>query len=117
MQEISISIISTNFTLVAPLCFPPIHCYHMMNLPLRHHSMNYFGQSDRNMSNNFLSFIGFLRVNWNCMFTLLMLCFSQALKFFNYSMLITTAMRTLIRDLVLATKRQPIFVLSRKKTF
>ena len=79
----------------------PNLCYVLMNLPLRHQSLNCFSQSTRNMSNNFLSLIGFLRVNRSDIFTLLVLWFSQALTFFNYDIFITTTMITLIRDLSL----------------
>ena len=83
----------------------PNLCYILINLPLRHQSLNYLSQSTRNMSNNFLSLIGFLRVNWNDIFTLLVLWFSQALTFFNYDIFITTTMITLIRDLSFKTQR------------
>ena len=49
---------------------PIILGYHLMNLPYCHHSMKYFNQSIRNMSNNFLSLTGFFRANRNSMFTL-----------------------------------------------
>ena len=54
------------------------------------------------MSNNFLYLIGFLRVNWNGMFPLLVLLFSQVLKFFNYGIFRTITVITLIRGLIFA---------------
>ena len=50
------------------------------------------------------------------MLTLLLLWFSEALKFFNHGIPITTAMMTLIRNLTFTAQTQVIFVLLRKKT-
>ena len=69
------------------------------------------------MSNNFLYLIGLLPVNWNGMFPLLVLLFSEAVKFFNNGIFRTITVITLMRDLIFATRRQGIFVLLRKKTF
>lgn len=63
--------------------------YHLMNLPLGHQSMNFLSQTVINVSNNFLSLVDFLRVNWIDMLFLSLLWFSQALKYFNYVILIT----------------------------
>lgn len=92
--------------------FPISFFYHLMNLSFHHQSLNYFSQSIRAMSNNFHTLTGFLRVNWNCMFTLLVLWFSEALKFFNYDILIITIMITLIYDLNFATQRSDISFLT-----
>ena len=90
---------------------------HHFSLWLDEPSTHYFSQSIRNVPNNFHSLIGFLLVNCNDMFTFLVLWFSQALKFLNYDILITTTMMNLIRDLIFLTQRQTIFVLLRRKTF
>ena len=92
---------------------PPtiFHC-DLMNLPLTTLAKP-LGMSP----NNFHSLIGFLLVNCNDMFTFLVLWFSQALKFLNYDIIITTTMINLIRDLIFLTQRQTIFVLLCRKTF
>ena len=54
----------------------------------KHQSINYFSQSIRNISNNFHFLIGFLRVNWNDMFTALVFWHSQRSKFYAYRILI-----------------------------
>ena len=96
--------------------FSIIFCNHLMNLPLCSQSINYFSQSMRNLSNNILSLTGFLWVNWNGMFSLLVLWFAQTFKLFNYSAVINTTMMALILDLVFVTQRQ-IFLFLQKKTF
>lgn len=54
----------------------------------KHQSINCFSQSIRNVSNNFHFLIGFLRVNWNDMFTALVFWHSQRSKFYAYGILI-----------------------------
>ena len=96
--------------------FSIIFCNHLMNLPLCSQSINYFSQSMRNLSNNILSLTGFLWVNWNGMFSLLVLWFAQTFKLFNYSAVINTTMMALILDLVFVTQRQ-IFLFLQKRHF
>ena len=81
--------------------FAIIFCYHLMNLPFRHQSMNYFNQSIRICLITFFIWM-FFWANWNWMFTLLVLWFSPALKLFNYGIVITKTIMTLIRGLIFA---------------
>ena len=55
---------------------------------LLHQSINHFSQTIRNVSDNFHFLIGFLRINWNDMFIVLVFWLSQKYKFFAYGILI-----------------------------
>ena len=68
-----------------------------------------------NLSNNFHHFIDFLRLNWNGMFTMLVLALSQLFKFFPYGIFLIVKMKTLTRTLILTIQRSHLCFL-RKKT-
>lgn len=84
----------------------------------KHQSINYFSQSIRNVSNNFHFLIGFLRVNWNDMFTALVFWHCQRSKFYAYGILKLWLWWSLIHDWNFATQRQAIVALygRRQKT-
>ena len=64
------------------------------NFPLRHHSMSYFSQNIRNVSNNFHYVSDYLWVKWNRIFPVLVFWLSQTFKFFTCGILIIITMMT-----------------------
>ena len=68
--------------------------YHLKILQFWHQSINYFSLSVRNVFNRFCYLIGFLRVTWNNMFTVLNFWLSQAFKFLAYGILIIVTIMT-----------------------
>lgn len=109
---------STSWYPCSPWCTSvvPIDFYDQLkSLPFWHQSMKYFSQSMRNVSDKFLSLVGFLRVrrhnismlrvNWNNMFSVLVFWLSRTLKLFIHGQWLPFT-----SDLVFATKRQGIFV-------
>ena len=97
--------------------FPIIFCYQLMNFSQRHHSIYYLSQSIKNISNNFLSLIGFLQ--YSEMACSLCWCYGS-LKYWSFSTMVYLWLQQLWclnRNMIFATQRKGIFVLLRKKAF
>ena len=117
MQGISIPLIGIHVPSAVPLYLPSFFAitwwnFHSTISPwtiLASVNSMRTNQRRKVIFNNFPSLIGFHRVNWNDMLTLLVLWFSETLKFFNYRIFITTAMTIIIGNLIFANHRQAIF--------